>query len=136
MNIMLKAGWELLMHDGCRYAVPGSWRADAEGFVSAPNGGSLSVTKLLITNWAAHKAQIRAAYVHPKIVHEDSDHRLWFEIGSEPQVQHYIAVVNGLTVCMGLLEIPSNTTPDAADTIHRIADSIGPAPDKWPPDEK
>jgi len=131
--IMLKAGWLLLFHDGCRFAVRGSWRPDADaGFVSAPNGGSLSVRMFRITSWSAHKAQIRAAFGPLKVLHEDSDRRLWFEIGDKQRTQHYIDVANGLGTCTGLLEIRTTTTSDAGDTAARIADSIGAAPDKWP----
>jgi hypothetical protein len=66
-------------------------------------------------------------------VHDDSDHRLWLEIGDKPRVQHYIEVANGLNVCSGLLEVHTETTPDADDATKRIADSIGPASEKWPP---
>jgi hypothetical protein len=137
IGIMLKAGWQLLFHDGCRFAVPGSWRQDAdEGLVVAPDGSNLSVRMLRITSWSVHKAQIKAAFGHVNVLHEDSDRRLWFEIGDKPRIQHYIDVANGLSTCAGLLEIRTTTTPDAEDTTTRIADSIGPAPDKWPPDSK
>jgi len=133
IGIMLKAGWQLLFHDGCRMAVPGSWRADPDaGFVSGPDGDNLSVQTLTITNWSAHKARIKAAFGRMKVLHEDSDRRLWFEIGDTQRTQHYVDVANGLSACTGLLEIRTTTTRDAGDTATRIADSIGPAPDKWP----
>jgi len=86
-----------------------------------------------ITSWSAHKAQIKAAFGRVKVMHEDSERRLWFEIGDKPRIQHYVDVVNGLSVCSGLLEIRTTTTPDAEDTTKRIAESVGPAPEKWPP---
>jgi hypothetical protein len=133
-GVVLKAGWQLLLHDGCRYAVPGSWRPDADGgLASAPDGSNISVRMLRITSWSAHKAQIRAAFGQVKALHEDIDRRLWFEIGDRDRTQHYIDVANGSNACAGLLEIRASTTPDAEDTTNRIADSIGPAPDRWPP---
>jgi len=42
------------------------------------------------------------------------------------------AVANGLNVCAGVLEMWPATTPDADDTIKTLAESIGPAPEKWP----
>jgi len=135
MNVMLKAGWQLLFDKNCRFAVPVSWHQVGDSsLVSAPDGSTLSVMTLQGVNWSAHKEHIRAAYVHLKVVHEDSNHRFWFEIGDAPRVQHYIAVANGSTICTGLLDIHSNTMPDREDTIKRIADSIGPAPEKWPPE--
>jgi hypothetical protein len=135
--VKLKAGWQLLFHDGCRFAVPGSWRADADGtFVRAPDGSNLSVRIVRITSWAAHKAQIRAAFGQVAVLHEDSDRRLWLEIGDKPRIQHYIDVANGPSACAGLLEVHTSTLPDAEDTVNRIADSIGPALDKWPVDFK
>jgi hypothetical protein len=80
-----------------------------------------------IKSWSDHKAQIKRAFGRVNVVHEDSDRRLWFEIGDTPRVQHFIDVANGLTACNGLLEIRAATTLTAEDT-NRIADSIGPAP--------
>ena len=68
-----------------------------------------------IASWSAHKAQIRAAFGHLTIVHEDNERRFWFEIGDKPRVQHFIDVSNGLSVCSGLLEIRAATTPDVAE---------------------
>ena len=79
---------------------------------------------------------IRAAYVHPKVVHEDSDRRFWFEIGDAPRIQLYIAAASGPTICDSLLEVRSETIPHREDTIRRIGTSIGPAPEDWPPDPK
>jgi len=130
-RIMLKAGWQLLFHDGCRFAVPGSWRPDVDGgLVSAPDGSNLSVRMFRITSWSAHKAHIRAAFGQVKVLHEDSDRRLWFEIGDKQRTKHYIEVANGLSVCDGLMEIRTTTTPDAEETANRIGDSIGPAPNR------
>jgi hypothetical protein len=135
IGILLNAGWQLLVHDGCRFAVPGSWRPDDDaGFVSAPDGSNFSMRAFRIRSWSAHKAQIRAAFGHVKVLHEDSDHRLWFEIGDTQRTQHYIDVANGLRTCVGLLELRSTPTSDAGNTATRIADSIGPATDKLPPD--
>jgi hypothetical protein len=107
-----------------------SWRATEDASeVVAPDGSNLSVRLFRIANWSTHKTQIKAAYGRVKILHEDSERRLWFEIGDKPRVQHYIEVANGLTVCSGLLEIRA-TTPDAEDTTKRIADSMGPASEK------
>ncbi len=82
-----------------------------------------------MTNWSAHRAQIRAAFGQVRVLHEDSARRLWFEIGDEQRTQHFIDVANGLGACTGLLEIRAATTLTAGD-VNRIADGIGPAPDK------
>jgi hypothetical protein len=126
----LKTGWRLLSHDGCRFAVPGSWRTDADGSLAvAPDGSNISVRMFRITNWSAHKAQIKAAFGRVNAMHEDSDRRLWFEIGDKRRVQHYIDVSHGLSVCSALLEVRAATKPDAEDTTKRIVESVGPAPD-------
>jgi hypothetical protein len=130
IGVTLKAGWQLLFQDGCRFAVPGSWRQDRGGLVLAPDGSNLSVRMFQITNWSTHKSQILAAYGRVNVLHEDSARRLWFEIGDKERTQHYIEVVNGGVTCAGLLEVRAATTPDARDTTNRIADSIGPAPNK------
>jgi hypothetical protein len=127
IDLALKAGWRLVLHDGCRFAVPGSWRSTADGSaVVAADGTNLSVRLFKISSWSTHKAHIRAAYGHLTTLHEDSDRRLWFEIGVKPQVQHMVDVVNGLSTCMGLLEIRTATSL-SPDDVTRIVESIGPA---------
>jgi len=127
-------GWQMLSYQGCRYAVPASWHAAAEGgLATAPDGSNISIRIFRISNWSSHKAQIKAAFGRVNMTHEDSDRRLWFEIGDKPRVQHYIDVLNGLSVCSALLEVRT-TTRDTDDTAKRIVESVGPAADKWPPD--
>jgi hypothetical protein len=137
LEVTLKEGWKLFLYQGCRFAVPESWHEEGSlDLMRGPDGSSLAIRKSQSSSWSAHKAQIRAAYVHLKVVHEDSDRRFWFEIGDAPLVQHYVAVTNSATICTGLLEVRSNTMADREDTINRIAGSIGPAPKKWSPDAK
>ena len=134
-DVSLKAGWRLLFYKGCRFAVPVSWRPDADGCLAvAPDGSNVSIRTFTIVTWSAHKAQIRAFFGHVIDVHEDSEHRLWFEIGGHARVQHYVDVPNGLGVCSGLLEVRAATMPDAEETTKRVVESIGPAPERWPPD--
>jgi len=134
LDVPLKAGWQLLFYKGCRFAVPVSWHTNVDAsLVLAPDGSNVSVRMFKVASWSTHKAQIKAAFGRVDVVNEDSERRLWFEIGDKGRVQHYIDVPNGLTVCSALLEIRAATTPDAEDTTRRIADSLGPAPEKWPP---
>jgi hypothetical protein len=127
-GVLLKIGWQSHVYDGCRLVSPASWHEAADGgSMVAPDGSSLSVRTYRIKSWSDHKGQIKAAFGRVNVVHEDSDRRLWFEIGDPPRVQHYIDVNNGTTVCTGLLEIRTATTLTAED-VNRIADSIGPAP--------
>ena len=128
-----KPGWQLLVHDGCRFAVPGWWRAGPDaGSAHAPDGSSLSVRAFRITSWSEHKAQIMTVYGQVNVLHEDSERRLWFEIGDAQTTQHYIDVANGLDACAALLEIRTTTSPDTKDTIAGIADSIGAVSSKTP----
>ena len=129
----LTPGWQLLVYDGCHFAVPGWWRAGPDaGSAHAPDGSSVSVRAFRITSWSEHKAQIRAVYGHVNVLHEDSARRLWFEIGDAQTTQHYIDVAIGLDACAALLEIRGTTAPDTKDTVARIADSIGPVSSKTP----
>jgi hypothetical protein len=133
IDLTLKGDWQVLFYQRCRFAVPVSWHADLGGSVArAEDGSNISIRMFHITSWAAHKAQIKAAFHRVNTTHEDSDRRLWFEIGDQPLVQHYIDVVSGLSVCSALLEVRIATGPDADDTTKRIAESVGPAPEKWP----
>jgi hypothetical protein len=123
----------MLFFDGCGFAVPVSWRANEDASsVKAPDGSNLSVRRFKIASWSAHKAQIKAAFGRVNVVHEDSERRLWFEIGDPPRVQHFIDVIGGLAVCNGLLEIRAATNLTAGD-VRRIADSVAPRPSPGPP---
>jgi hypothetical protein len=136
IGVALKAGWQLRFHDHCRFAVPGTWRAAADGSAAfSPDGNNVSIRMFTITSWSAHKAQIKAAYGRVNVLHEDSDRRLWFEFGDKSRVQHYVDVANGLSVCVGLLEARAVTALNAED-VTRIVESIGPVPAHWPPQSK
>jgi hypothetical protein len=122
----LRPGWQVLVYDRCRFAVPGSWHADDNASVAvAPDGSNISVRVYRIASWPAHTAQIKAAFGRVQAVHEDSDRRLWLEIADGLRVQHYIEVPKGHIVCSALLEIRPATTPDPEDTTRGIADSVG-----------
>lgn len=132
-DVVLQAGWQLLIYDGCMFAVPETWRPNAKAtFVSAPDGSSISVARLPIQSWSAHKAHVRDAVTQVKVVHEDSAVRLWLESRDDKGTQHYVDVANGPSVCTGFLDIRNATTLDPADTASRIAKSIGAAPVRWP----
>jgi hypothetical protein len=121
-----RAGWQALVHDSCRFAVPGSWHADDDASAAvAPDGSNISVRVYRIASWPAHAAQIKAAFGRVQTVHEDSDRRLWLEIADGLRVQHYIEVPKGHIVCSALLEIRPATTSDPEDTTRGIADSVG-----------
>jgi hypothetical protein len=126
-DMPLRAGWQVRSYDGCRFAVPALWHAAPDGSsMSAADGSNLSVRTFRIASWSDHKAQLKAAFGRVNVMHEDSDRRLWFEIGDRPRVQHYIDVLTGAVACSGLLEIRTATTLTTED-VNRIADSIGPA---------
>jgi hypothetical protein len=128
----LKAGWQLHVHNRRRFATPVSSSVDADGSLAIASAGShISIRLRRITNWSAHKAQIRAAFGPVPVVHEDSNRRLWFGIGEEPSVRRFVDVTQGVSVCAGLIGIRATTTPDADDTRH-IAESIGPTPESRP----
>jgi hypothetical protein len=136
LGIMLRAGWQLLFHEGCRFAVPTSWRPDAdEAFARGPDGSSVSIQMLRITDWSAYKAGIRSANARAK-VHEESGRRLWLETSEGPWLQHYIAAADGASVCTCWLEMHAGGASATKEIIQRIADSIGLAPENWPPEDK
>ena len=131
VDISLKAGWQLLFHDGCRVAVPLSWRADADGsFAAAADGSAISIREVPIANWSAHKAQMRRAVGAGKVVREDSDRRLWLERASPTAVEHYIDVPVGPAICSGLLEV-RRETPLEESTVRTIVESVGPTRPAW-----
>jgi hypothetical protein len=134
-GVRLREAWQMLFHDGCRYAVPVAWRPVADrSQVFAPDGSSVSIWALHVSNWSLHKARLKAAFSHDSRVHEDGDTRLWIESRDGSRLQHYVAVTDGSAACAGLLEIRA-TQPNAEDTIAGIVESIGMAT-AWPSDVK
>ena len=130
-GIMLKGGWQLLSYDGCRYAVPLSWQFDIdEAFARAPDGSTISVERLDVQSWSAHKASLRHIYRQGSVLHDDGDRRLWIEFRDGSRVVHHIAALtasNGSTVCTGVVDLAPRSTAQTDDTVSRIADSIGAA---------
>jgi hypothetical protein len=136
IDVALKPGWQLLMLGGCRFAVPPRWEATRDGSTTfSPDGNSLAVQMLNITNWSAHKAQIKALFGRLTVLHEDSDRRLWLEFDDDQRIEHYVDVVNGQTACTGFLDIRTASRL-SVDDVNRIAESIGPAPAHWPPGQQ
>ena len=129
-DIMLKADWQLLLYGGCRFAVPLAWQADADGeFSRAPDGTTMALQVLSASNWSAHKADVRHAYGRDSIIHDDSDRRLWIETRKASRVEHYMAVVAGEKVCVAMIDLHDTSLADRGDTLKRIADGIGLAPE-------
>lgn len=125
-ELPLKAGWKRLVYHECRFAVPASWRPNEDAsLVTAPDGSNVSIRTFKIPSWSAHKSQILNAFGRVRVLHENSDHRLWFEIGDPPRIQHFIDVSVGASVCNALLEVRGSTL--TFDDVTRMADSIGPA---------
>jgi hypothetical protein len=134
LGIALRAGWQMFFHDGCRFAVPVSWRPTPDGAqVVAPNGSSLSVWMDRFASWPDHKTHVRAALAPLKNVYEDSARRLWIGTGDASLTQHFVAVANESGACSGSLEIRAST-PNAQETAAVIVDSIGSAPATLPQD--
>jgi hypothetical protein len=124
-GVRLREAWQMLFHDGCRYAVPVAWRPVPDrSQVFAPDGSSVSIWALHLSSWSLHKARVKAAFTGDSRVREDNDSRLWIESHDRGRSQHYVAVTDGTAVCAGLLEIrPSQ--PNADDTIASIVESMG-----------
>jgi hypothetical protein len=136
LGVVLKVGWQLVLYHRCGFAVPETWHSTADrSILLGSDGSSLAVASVDFPSWLAHKAQVRAAFGRVNVLHEDSERRLWFEIGDRHRMQHYIDVSSGHGACIGILEIHGGTALKA-DDIMRIVDSIGPVPEHWSPASK
>jgi hypothetical protein len=125
LGVRLREAWQMLFHDGCRYAVPAAWRPTMDhSQVFAPDGSSVSAWSLHVSSWSQHKARLKAAFTGDRFVREDSDSRLWIESHDGARSEHYVAVTDGAVACAGLLEIRASM-PNADDTIAGIVESIG-----------
>jgi hypothetical protein len=133
MDLSLLPGWQLLTYNGCRIAVPAAWHAENHGsLLLSTDGSSISMRTTRISDWAAHKARIKAALGQVNVVHEDDDQRIWLEIGAAPRIQHYVAAPGGANgACSAILQLrPPASTVD--ETVRRIVQSVGPVQDHLP----
>jgi hypothetical protein len=125
LGVRLREAWQMLFHDGCRYAVPAAWRPTIDrSQVFASDGSSVSAWSLHVSSWSQHKARLKAAFTGDSIVREDSDSRFWIESHDGGRSQHYVAVTDGAAACACLLDIRPSM-PNADDTIAGILESIG-----------
>jgi hypothetical protein len=132
-TVVLKAGWKFLSYTGCGCVVPVLWRPSfEEPLAIGPDGSSLSIRKETIASWSDYKERVRRSYGDPRIVHEDSERRLWFETGDEARLEHYIAAASGAIVCVGVLDVQRRSLSTAPETVAAIARSIGLVPPNWP----
>jgi hypothetical protein len=132
-TVVLRAGWKFLAYSGCGCVVPVSWRLSfEEPLALGPDGSSLSIRQETIASWSGYKERIRQSYGHLNVVHEDTERRLWFEIGDEAHIEHYVAVTSGPTVCVGVLDVHPHSMSGAPETVDAIARSIGLVPTNWP----
>src|SRR5215475_314015 len=124
-GVRLRESWQMLFHDRCRYAVPVAWRPVPDhSQVFAPDGSSVSIWALHVSNWSLHKARLKSTFSGDSHVREDTDSRFWIESHDGVRSQHYVAVTNGTAACAGLVEI-NTLLPNADDTITAIVESIG-----------
>jgi hypothetical protein len=131
LDLVLKAGWQLLVHQHCRFAVPDTWHASPDAaFAIAPDGSSVFMSVFTTTSWPAHKGLVKTSAGHLHAVREDSDRRLWLEIGENTRIEQYVEVAQGPSVCAASIEVHV-TREDSRDTVRGIVDSIGPVPEKW-----
>ena len=134
-GVRLRESWQMLFHDRCRYAVPVAWRPVPDrSQVFAPDGSSVSIWALHVSNWPLHKARLKSTFIGDSHVREDTDSRFWIESHDGVRSQHYVAVTDGTAACAGLVEI-STRLPNADDTITAIVESIGMAT-AWSADVK
>jgi hypothetical protein len=136
LGVVLQIGWQLILYHGCRFQVPEAWRqAASSGMLWAPDGTNMSIASVKFAKWSVHKAQVRAAFGRVRAVHEDSDRRLWLEIGTAERTQHYIDVPTDSGACIGILELPASSQLDTK-SLETIATGIGQAPEHWSPAAK
>jgi hypothetical protein len=132
--VVLKPGWKFVAYAGCGCAIPILWQPSfEEPLVFAPDGSSLSIRKQTIASWSEYVRQARRNYV-AAVVHEESSHRLWFEISDEARIQHVIAVPSGATACVGILDVAARASADDAELIKQIAQSLGIVSESWAPE--
>jgi hypothetical protein len=134
LGVTMRAGWRVLLYEGCQFATPASWVQHSEdGVLSAPDGSTLSTAVTTLTNWIDHKAAIMAAYGHDAVVHENSSRRLWLERRDGPIALHHIEVIAGNRSCVAMLTIHVETS--SGIDIQQIVAGVGPAPPGVPPNQ-
>ena len=134
LGVRLREGWEMFVSKGCRYAVPVTWRPSPDRSQAlAPDGNSISLGTLRVTNWAQRRLQLKVAYSADGRVREDSDARLWIESNASKPARHFVAASDNLVACAALVEI-RNRSAVAESDIETIVESVGSA--QWTTDLK
>jgi hypothetical protein len=59
-DVTLRVDWQLLFHDGCRFAVPASWPPPVDrGLIRSRDGAlTLVVAAVPLATWPGHKTQM------------------------------------------------------------------------------
>jgi len=136
LGVKLKAGWRLLLENGCRYSVPATWSVSGDGTVaSAANGSTLTVRFVPDLSRSSYKERVSRSRESAMVVHEDTDRRLWVEFSDDRWMEHDIVVNNSAGACVAVLEFREGTGNDE-EIARIIADSIGFAPQRWPPSSR
>ena len=138
LGVRLREGWRMSFHDGCRYAVPSAWRQSpdrSEAF--APDGSTVSLWAIQISNWSQYKSRLKAAYTAGAhgYVRNETDSQLWIESPDRIWVEHLVTVMDGRAACAALLELRKDGAY-SDDTISGIVESVGGGTPAWPADQR
>ncbi len=133
LGVRLREGWQMFFHDGCRYAVPATWRPIPDRSESfSPDGSTISLwTIRMMSNWSSQKARVKSGYSADARVREDTDSKLWIEWQENTRDQHLIVATDGTTACEAVLSIRRVNADVTDDAIAAIVGSVA-AMSQWP----
>jgi hypothetical protein len=131
-DVTLRVDWQLLFHDGCRFAVPASWPPAVDrGLIRSRDGAlTLVVAAVPLATWSGHKTQI-LAQMHGAVVQEDTDTHFRLQVDNGHRIFDYVAVRDGAIACTGQIEVEVASAARFRETTNRILESVGPSAGLW-----
>jgi hypothetical protein len=131
-DVTLKVDWQLLFHDGCRFAVPASWPPSVDrGLIRSRDGAlTLVVAAVPLATWSGHKTQI-LSQMHGAVVQDDTDTRFRLQVDNGHRIFEYVAVRDGAIACTGQIEVDVASAARVKETTDRILESVGPSASLW-----
>jgi hypothetical protein len=131
-DVTLRVDWQLLFHDGCRFAVPASWPPPVDRGLMRSRDGALTlvVAAVPLTTWSGHKTQI-LSQMHGAVVQEETDTRFRLQVDDGHRIFEYVAVRDGAIACTGQIEVDVASAARFKETTDRILESVGPSAGLW-----
>jgi hypothetical protein len=105
----------------CRFSVPPAWQTHNNDRLAVAPDGAITAEEawLASVNWPGYRSRLPG--IHPLVVHENSDKRVWVEYDAGwPGRHHHVAVPTTDGACTLRIDV----RPNARDTVDAVVRQI------------